>query len=133
MPVLIDAGPLIALFDRDDAYHELSVGILKKITSPLLTTWPVLTEVMHMLDFNQKAPFDFLEWIEKGGLRITSLEEEDLPEISRLMQKYSDLPMDFSDASLVSLAQKENILAIISFDKDFKVYRVNKKSFKILL
>lgn len=131
-PILIDAGPLIALFDRDDAYHEKAIQTLQENPSPLISTWPVLTEVMHMLDFNSKTQMDFLRWVENGALQIAQLEKEDLLEISRLMQKYADQPMDFADASLVCLAERESLNTVISFDRDFKIYRVNKKPFKIL-
>lgn len=52
---LIDAGPLIALFDRDDQFHNAIKEFLRIYKGYLLTTWPVITEVLHMLDFNVNA------------------------------------------------------------------------------
>ena len=43
---LVDAGPLIALFDRDDQYHVSTVNFLKKFEGRLITSWPVITEVI---------------------------------------------------------------------------------------
>ncbi|VAW27281.1 PIN domain protein, partial [hydrothermal vent metagenome] len=61
---LIDAGPLIALFDRSDKYHLKAVRYIKELEGQLLTTWPVITEVCHLLDFNTTAQINFLTWVE---------------------------------------------------------------------
>lgn len=38
-------------------------------------------------------------------------------------EKYSDIPMDFADASWIIIAQLESIKEIISIDADFYIYR----------
>jgi predicted nucleic acid-binding protein len=49
------------------------------------------------------------------------------------MHKYSDLPMDYADATLVSLAMETKILQIVTFDqKDFGIYRAKRQPFVIL-
>ncbi len=51
-----------------------------------------------------------------------------------LIEKYSDRPMDFADASIVILAEELNINNIISIDSDFEIYRYrSKKRFNNLL
>ena len=42
------------------------------------------------------------------------------------MEKYSDLPMDLADASLMALAEARQIREIISLDADFSIYRTLK-------
>ena len=59
---LIDAGPLIALFDKDDKYHKTVLDVLSHAQTVLVTTWPVITETCHLLDFSVDAQLDFLEW-----------------------------------------------------------------------
>lgn len=49
MSVVVDAGPLIALFDPKDAQHGRCVDVLRGIREPLVTTIPVLTEAFHLL------------------------------------------------------------------------------------
>jgi len=58
---LIDAGPLIALFDKDDQYHKAVIKFLKEFKGNFITSWPVLTEVTHLLSFNVNIQIDFLE------------------------------------------------------------------------
>ena len=120
---LIDAGPLIALFDKDDKFHEFIREFLKRYEGRLYTTWPVITEVLHMLDFSIDTQIDFLKWIKRGALDVKQITIEDVSRIIDLSEKYSDVPMDFADASLIMVSELENIKEIISIDSDFYIYR----------
>lgn len=51
-----------------------------------------------------------------------------------MMEKYCDIPMDLADATLMYVANKEQITDIVSIDSDFDIYRTLKKqSLKNLL
>lgn len=120
---LIDAGPLIALFDKDDKYHSPIKDFLKNYEGHLYTSWPVITEVLHMLDFNVAVPVDFLKWLQKEALEVVSISKESITRIIELSEKYANVPMDFADATLIVIAENENIKEIISIDSDFYIYR----------
>jgi len=46
---LCDAGPLLALIDpRQGELHYRCKQILPELASPLVTTWPSLTEAMYL-------------------------------------------------------------------------------------
>jgi predicted nucleic acid-binding protein len=122
--ILIDAGPLIALFDADDNYHKKILAFFKKHQYSFMSTLAVFTEVSHMLDFNIKAQQDFYEWVIYKGVIVSDINQHDLPRIIELTKKYADLPMDFADATLVITAEKTGIREIISLDKDFDIYRL---------
>jgi hypothetical protein len=122
---IIDSGPLIALFDRDDEFHEVVCQLLRKFTGTLHSTVAVLTEVTHLLDFSVKAQLDFLDWVRDGGIHLHEIGRDDLERIYELTKKYSDLPMDFADASLMRVAERERIDDVISIDRDFYIYRKN--------
>jgi predicted nucleic acid-binding protein len=122
--VLIDAGPLIALFDKDDNYHEKIKEFIKNKDYKFHTTTAVITEVLHMLDFSVKVQINFLEWIMLGGILLYEIKQTDLGKIIELTKKYSDRPMDFADATLVLAAEQSGIKKIISIDSDFDVYRL---------
>jgi predicted nucleic acid-binding protein len=123
---LIDAGPLIALFDGNDKYHQRVLGFLKEYSGQLLTSWTVLTEVCYMLDYHEQVRSDFLNWILRGGLELVNLKHEQLEGIDEKMRKYSDLPADFADATLLEIAEARNIQCILSLDRDFDIYRLKK-------
>ena len=124
---IIDSEPLIALFDKDDKYHLKLLNFMKSFNGKLITTWSVVTEVTHMLSFNISVQLNFLKWIELGAITIYQIEQSELTNIIKMMQKYSDIPMDLADITLMYVAQKENIKNIISIDSDFDIYRTIKK------
>ncbi len=125
--VVIDSGPLIALFDKDDHYHQKAIEFIKGFKGQLFSNYAVITEVTHLLDFSVSVQIDFLQWIFDGGIRIEDITADDLLRIIELTEKYSDLPMDFADASLVVLGERLNIREIASVDGDFGVYRTREK------
>jgi hypothetical protein len=122
--VLVDTGPLVALFDRDDTHHVRCVEALKRIRQPLVTVWPVLTEAMFLLAFSLEVQEALWELVERGGLQIAELTAADIPGIRRLMRKYRNRPMDLADAALVSLAERERLRTVFTLDhRDFRIYR----------
>lgn len=121
--VLADAGPLIALFDRNDAWHLRVKAWLRDYRGKLITCWPVITEVVHMLDFHHQAPIDFLNWIKLGGVQIHNVQQTDLTDIIFFFEKYRDLPADLADTTLIWISQETGIRKILTIDSDFQVYR----------
>ena len=122
--ILIDAGPLIALFDASERHHRGIRDFLKKNPYRYVSTLAVFTEVSHMLDFDLRAQRDFYQWVMYKGVLISDINQHDLPRILELTEKYADLPMDFADATLVVSAEKTGIREIVSLDKDFDIYRL---------
>lgn len=122
--ILVDSGPLIALFDRDDKFHSKIKEFIKNGNFKLITSSAVITEVCHILDFNVNVQIHLLEWILAEGLVIHEINQEDIGRILELIRKYSDRPMDFADATLVVIAEKMSIRKIISIDSDFDIYRL---------
>ena len=120
---LVDAGPIIALFDRGDHHHERILEFLSENELKLSTTWPVITEACHMLDFDIRAQIGVFEWINRRGLDVFQLKAEDVNRIIALTKKYNDMPMDLADATLVIAAERTGIREIVSIDSDFFIYR----------
>ena len=130
--ILIDAGPLIALFDSSEKHHSQVKAFIKKHSFRFISTIAVFTEVSHMLDFSANAQKDFYEWVMYKGIIISDINQNDMPRILELTQKYADLPMDFADATLVVTAEKTGIREIISLDRNFDVYRLSSGKDKIV-
>ena len=134
LAVLADSGPLAALYNNKDRYHERALEFFRAHGSQLRvhTTWEVISEVMYFLDFSAQVQGDFLDWLHAGHQRglvtIAALEPSELPGLANMMRKYADRPMDLADASLVWLANKTDVTDIITVDRsDFAVYRTAKR------
>lgn len=126
--ILIDTGPIVAFFDKDDRYHTLCIEILKEIREPLVTTWPVLTECFYLVNFSWEVQDSLWLFIQRGGIEIYPLEKELLNRCRELMKQYRDLPMDLADATIVALAEVLGISKIFTLDhKDFSIYRFKQK------
>jgi hypothetical protein len=131
--IAVDTGPIVALFDKNDNYHSVCHNIIRTLKMPLATTVPVLTEAFYLLSFSWQLQDDLWEFIVEGNLQIYNLDRDFMKTCRELMRKYHDLPMDLADASIVAMADAENIRTIITLDKDFKVYKTKqKKHFKLL-
>ncbi len=122
--ILIDTGPLAALFDKDDRHHLKMVEFIKGKRFRFVTTTAVLTEVTHLLDFSVEAQVNFLQWVLNNGVEIEEIGIPDISRIIELTKKYSVRPMDFADATLVIAAERTGIKKIISIDSDFDIYRL---------
>ncbi|MGI9304583.1 MAG: type II toxin-antitoxin system VapC family toxin [Gammaproteobacteria bacterium] len=131
---LINAGPLVAIFNRDDRDHDACIETLKRLREPLLTTWAPIAEAVYLLGFSHDAQSALIQMIERGALHVLNIDVEDLPEIRALMSKYADLPMDFADATLIHAANREGIGRIFTLDRrDFTVYRLKRgRTFSIV-
>lgn len=120
--VIVDAGPLIGWFDANDPYHPLVRDYLQRFDGELLSTWPVLGEVCHLLP--ERLVGKFLSWVGQGGLTVVEVPVSALAGLADRIDKYGDLPMDLADATLVWLAESLGVLDVLTIDRrDFGIYR----------
>ncbi len=124
--VLVDSGPLLALFNRSDRWHASVTDWLK--ANPrigLVTTWCVLTEVCAMLSrrVHAEAALDVLRWSLRGGITVDGAPQDALVSILAISERFADLPFDLADASIAEAAERMRIRRILSIDSDFDVYR----------
>ena len=125
--ILVDTGPLVALFDPQDGQHTRCVRILKSIREPITTTTAVLTEAFHMLGPASIGSNRLREFIEGGGLSVWFFARTSLTRAFELMERYADHPMDLADASLVVAAESLGTRQVFTLDrKDFATYKVRR-------
>ncbi|HKQ81188.1 MAG TPA: PIN domain-containing protein [Steroidobacteraceae bacterium] len=125
--ILLDTGPIVALFDPADDSHRPCVDVLKSIVEPLGTTIPVLTEAFHLLSPGSVGAANLIHFIADGGLTLWFLDPETMDRSFELMQQYADQPMDLADASLVAMAEAENLHKVFTIDRrDFTTYRIKR-------
>ena len=125
---LTDTGPLVALINRDDQHHVACAAALEANAAafPLLTTWPCLTEAMHLLEREGGYRYQAALWSMyfRGEVAIHQLTPAETDRIASLMEQYRDTPMDLADASLVATAESLTERQVFTFDSQFYVYRL---------
>lgn len=125
--IVVDTGPLVALFDPKDAGHPRCVDALKTIRERLYTTLPVLTEAFHILQPDSIGSDRLRDFIVHGGLSIWFLDDVQLLRAFELMEQYSDSPMDLADASLIAAAEALRTKKVFTIDRrDFRRYRIRR-------
>lgn len=125
--ILVDTGPLVALFDPLDGEHRRCVALLATIREPFRTTVPVLTEAFHLLRPESLGSNRLREFVAQGGLSLWFFGDAALTRAFELMEQYADHPMDLADASLVVAAESLGTRKIFTVDRrDFESYRVRR-------
>lgn len=131
---LIDTGAILALLDRDDRWHQRCVDVFGSLKLPLATSAAVLAELFHLVGDNTSEVSAAWTLLRSGAISVLPIDDTDLPALERLMVRYSDRPMDFADATLVHLAERESLTTVFTIDhNDFETYRIGKrKIFRIV-
>ncbi len=132
---LTDAGPLVALVDKNDLNHVACRTFLPRLSPPMRTTWPCFTEAMYLIGRAGGHPGQDQLWdyVETGFLTFYEITAEQRLEMRRLMIKYRDRPMDLADASLVVAANALGVRRVFTTDGDFLVYRTEEnKPFEVV-
>lgn len=125
--IIIDTGPLVALFDPKDQDHLSCREILEDIVEPLYTTEAVLAEAFHMLDPGSKGADALKAFFMGEYVSLFELKKKDVERAFALMDKYRDLPMDFADATLIVVAENLKTDKVFTLEiNDFRIYRIQK-------
>ncbi len=125
--ILVDTGPLIALFDPADKLRTRCRKILRGVKEPLCSSVPVLTETFHMRSPVSQGADKLREFIGMGGLSVWYFDDASLERALELMERYKEHPMDLADASLVVAAEVLRTRNIFTIDRDdFETYRVKR-------
>jgi uncharacterized protein len=132
--VLVDTGPIVAIFSRQDQYHHVCVEALRDMPGPLFTCWPVITEAAWLLRRNREAVPKLLHTLDIGFLEVLSLTSKDARQIASIISKYHDIGIQLADAALVHIAARDGLDTVFTLDqRDFSVYRLPKgRAFRII-
>jgi len=122
--VLLDTGPLVAVLDRRDQWHDECAAELPAVIRRCLTVEAVVTEACHLVARGGGPPHAPLDFLLAAGIPIVGLETGGHRRASSLMRQYRRTPMDFADACLVALAEALLITTAFTTDRrGFRAYR----------
>ena len=101
----------------------------------MLTSEAVLTELFHLVGDTRSEMEAAWRFVRSGAVVLGTIEDAELQHVHGLMSRYWDRPMDFADGTLVYLAKREFLSAILTVDHaDFATYRIaGKRRFSIVM
>jgi predicted nucleic acid-binding protein len=105
--ITLDTSALVALFNRADPHHERVSAVLESDSGPYFVPAGILAEITCMLEQRQGAKMldAFLADLETGAFTL-DCGERNIARIRALVERYSDLPLGFSDASVIACAEE---------------------------
>jgi hypothetical protein len=118
MKNIIDAGPLVYLFDRSDSpVARWSRKLFQSLAPPFFTCEAVLAEAASMT-----RPELIARMVRDGDLVAGFSLQEEIEPVHRLLAHYPK--MDLADACLVRMSELAPDCRIFTIDRDdFSIYR----------
>lgn len=120
---MLDTGPLLAFIARGVEHHEWVCEQWKRLHPPLLTCEPVLTEATFLLKRQGYDADSLFELLVRGIVSIGFQTDPQLSDLRALMKRHRDRPMSLADACLVRMAEIFPGSKVLTFDRDFLIYR----------
>ena len=134
---LLDTGPLVAVLDRSEPDHNRLRTFMSQFRGQrLITTGAVITEAFYFLSDVQHGPASLASFLDASATEVRDcFSFEGLATAVRLMNKYANTPMDFSDATLVWIAEQTGTENVLTLDRrGFSSFRFGRnRHFKLLL
>ena len=120
---IADTGYLVALANLRDGHHEWAMRVSEQVVEPLLTCEPVLAETA----FHLRNAGLVLQMLSEGFLSLSFDCNDHLPQLAALAKRYADRQPDLADLCLIRMSELYPHHRVITVDKDFHVYRRNKR------
>lgn len=117
MPLLVDSGPLYALADVDDDWHQRAADLLLRSRETLLVPVTVLPELTHLLRgrLGARAEGRFVASLAAGELTVEPLYRADLERAAELLAAHPEL--GFVHCTVVAMAERLRLRALVTTDR----------------
>lgn len=117
MPLLFDTGPLYALADADDAWHQRMLDFMEKRDETVLVPVTVLPEVTYLLRsrLGDRVERSFVGSLAARQMAIEPLQQADVERCETLIERYRDL--GFVDCTVIAMAERLRLSAIVTTDR----------------
>ncbi|MGH9277542.1 MAG: type II toxin-antitoxin system VapC family toxin [Acidimicrobiales bacterium] len=135
MALIVDAGPLYAYVDSDDAHHAECLELLESHPGPLVVPELVITEVTYLLGtrVGVTAEVRFIGDLAAGNLIPEPVAAPDWLRIADLVSTYRDLGLGTVDASVIATAERLMVREVATLDRrHFTVVRSEIGAFDLL-
>ena len=117
--IVLDTGGLYAALDANEALHGRAVAALVAATPPRIVSPFVLAELDYLIGsrVGHQAQMALIDEVARGAYQLESFSSEDVGHARRIMERYADLRIGLSDASVVVLANRHRTLELLCTDE----------------
>jgi uncharacterized protein len=125
--VVIDTGPIVALLNRRDRHHAWARQVLDTVEPPIFTCEAVISEACFLLGRLADGQDAVLGLLSNDVLRVDFRMLSEIDALRGLMRKFANVPMSLADACLVRMTELDVQCVLLTLDRDFRVYRRNRR------
>lgn len=119
--ITFDTSAVVGLLDMRDEHHDAARSAIELERASIVSAL-ALAEIAYMVTkrAGERVLVGFLAGFLDGST-LLDCGEADIPRVSELMMRFSDLPLGFSDAAVIACAER-NGGRVLTFDRrDFEV------------
>jgi len=120
--ILVDSGPLIAAAIVKQPNHRACVDMFTGLGLAgrrLLVPHTVVAETAYMLHSYAGVPAEsaFIRSLARGDFVGTEILDVDYARVAELIERYDDLPLGTTDASVIAVAERLGVREIATLDR----------------
>jgi len=124
--VIVDTSFLVSLTNPLEQHHEACVQVARSLRQELVLPVTVLPEATYLIarHISHRAMRRFVDQLRDPQWNIENLSSSDLHRAVQVLAQYEDAALDFTDATIVAIAERLNVSIVLTLDRrDFSIVR----------
>jgi uncharacterized protein len=133
--ILLDTSGLLSALDESQSRHADARRALEREAPPYLLSPFVAAEIDYLIvrHAGVGAELDFLGAIGERTYELAPFEPDDVVRARAVVERFRDLRIGLTDASLVVLAERYGTNRVLTLDeRHFRALRIGRKRFVVL-
>lgn len=117
--LILDANIIVALSDGTDPQHTVCAELVREAQPPIVVPAFAAAEAAYLVGdhLGARAELRFARSIAAGELFIEPVASEDWPRIVELTERYQDLPLGITDASVLAATERLGVTSLATLDR----------------
>ena len=117
--IVLDTSGLLAAIDASQRQHKAAAAVLQRSPGPFLLSPFVLAELDYLIStrVSGMAARALLDQVAAGVYRLEPMEARDVTEAAEIIDRYHDLQLGLTDASLIVLAGRYGTCDVLTLDE----------------
>ena len=134
--IVADTSGLLAALDPDEVYHDACRRVVEAAEQPLIVSPLVLCELDYLVvrKLGVEVELALLDDVTAGAYRLAPIGPAEVAAARSVIERYRDLGIGLTDASIVMLAEQHGTADILTLDhRHFRaMQRGNGEPFRLL-